>query len=246
MKVTMTPARLSVTSGLANLVLVPFGAMPMCHGAGGLAAHYRFGARSGAAPLALGAVLVALALLPGGLAMAALTAIPVAALGALLLFAAGELAITKRLFDCKPSCWPVIAIAAGATVLLDPFWGLLAGTVGGLGQDLLSGGIVGISGLAKTPVGLLSGVIGTQLVLVRPSGRALVVAAATAVHRLLMMGVIALVEQHWSGTTWGAMLTEIALNTAAGYIVFQIVGALPGVMERQRLSRRASFGRRQW
>ena len=70
--------------------------------------------------------------------------------------------------------------------------------------------------------------------------------AATAVHRLLMMGVIALVEQHWSGTTWGAMLTEIALNTAAGYIVFQIVGALPGVMERQRLSRRASFGRRQW
>jgi len=127
-----------------------------------------------------------------------------------------------------------------------PTAGLLAGTVGGLGQDLLSGGIVRISGLAKTPVGLLSGVIGTQLVLVRPSGRALVVAAATAVHRLLMMGVIALVEQHWSGTTWGAMLTEIALNTAAGYIVFQIVGALPGVMERQRLSRRASFGRRQW
>src|SRR5690554_3050663 len=36
-----SPARLSLTTGLANLCLVPFGALPMCHGAGGLAAHYR-------------------------------------------------------------------------------------------------------------------------------------------------------------------------------------------------------------
>jgi len=34
----VTPARLSIISGLANLVLTPFGALPMCHGAGGLAA----------------------------------------------------------------------------------------------------------------------------------------------------------------------------------------------------------------
>ena len=43
----VSPARLSVTTGLANLFLVPFGALPMCHGAGGVAAHYRFGARTG-------------------------------------------------------------------------------------------------------------------------------------------------------------------------------------------------------
>ena len=124
----VTPARLSVTSGLANLLLAPFGALPMCHGAGGLAAHYRFGARSGTAPLVLGMVLLGFALLPGGLGVAILAAIPVAALGALLLMASGELALTKRLFDCKPSCWPVIAITAGLTVWADPFWGLLAGS----------------------------------------------------------------------------------------------------------------------
>ncbi|HEX2255814.1 MAG TPA: putative sulfate/molybdate transporter, partial [Afifellaceae bacterium] len=45
----VTPRRLSVTSGLANMALTPFGALPMCHGAGGLAAHHRFGARSGTA-----------------------------------------------------------------------------------------------------------------------------------------------------------------------------------------------------
>jgi hypothetical protein len=124
----VTPARLSVTSGLANLLLTPLGALPMCHGAGGLAAHYRFGARSGTAPLLLGLGLFAFALLPGGLGLAALAAIPAAALGALLLVASGELALTRRLYDCKPSCWPVIAVTAGVTVWADPFWGLLAGS----------------------------------------------------------------------------------------------------------------------
>jgi predicted benzoate:H+ symporter BenE len=124
----VTPARLSITSGLANLLLTPFGALPMCHGAGGLAAHYRFGARSGTAPLVLGLALLAFALLPGGLGLATLAAIPAAGLGALLLMASGELALSKRLFDCKPSCWPVIAVTAGVTVWADPFWGLLAGS----------------------------------------------------------------------------------------------------------------------
>jgi MFS superfamily sulfate permease-like transporter len=124
----VTPARLSVTSGLANLLLTPFGALPMCHGAGGLAAHFRFGARSGTAPLVLGLALLCFALLPGGLGVAMLAAIPVAALGALLLMASGELALTKRLIGYKPSCWPVIAITAGLTVYADPFWGLLAGS----------------------------------------------------------------------------------------------------------------------
>lgn len=125
----VTPRRLSISSGIANLVLAPLGAMPMCHGAGGLAAHYRFGARSGTAPLLLGLALLLLALLPGGLGPALIAAIPVAGLGALLLMTSGELAVSKRLFDSRPSCWPVIAVTAGATLWLDPFWGLLAGSL---------------------------------------------------------------------------------------------------------------------
>ena len=124
----VTPKRLAVTSGLANLLLTPLGALPMCHGAGGLAAHHRFGARSGTAPLLLGLALLAVALSPGDLGLVLLAAIPAAGLGALLLMAAGELALTKRLFDCRPSCWPVIAVTAGVTLWVDPFWGLLAGS----------------------------------------------------------------------------------------------------------------------
>lgn len=123
----VTPARLSISSGLANLFLTPLGALPMCHGAGGLAAHYRFGARSGAAPLMIGMALVVFALLPNGLGLTILAAIPMAGLGALLFVTAGQLAVSKRLFDSRPSCWPVIAVTAGTTMLIDPFWGLLAG-----------------------------------------------------------------------------------------------------------------------
>ncbi|WP_100639178.1 putative sulfate/molybdate transporter [Marinobacter salexigens] len=121
----VTPARLSVSTGLANLILVPLGALPMCHGAGGVAAHHRFGARTGTAPVLLGTGLLFIALMPGGLSMIA--AIPMAGLGALLFVAAAELAISKRLWTAKPSCWPVIAITALVTVWIDPFFGLLAG-----------------------------------------------------------------------------------------------------------------------
>ncbi|RBP31893.1 MFS superfamily sulfate permease-like transporter [Marinobacter pelagius] len=121
----VSPARLSVSTGLANLFLVPFGALPMCHGAGGVAAHYRFGARTGMAPVLLGTGLLLVAFIPGGLSVIA--AIPTAGLGALLLVAAVELAASKRLWTAKPSCWPVIAITALVTVWADPFFGLLAG-----------------------------------------------------------------------------------------------------------------------
>lgn len=124
----VTPRRLSLTSGLANLVLTPFGALPMCHGAGGVAAHHRFGARTGAAPLMLGVALLALALLPGNAALAVLAMVPAAGLGALLLVASAELALSKRLVDCRPSCRPVIAVTAAVTVLADPLSGLIAGT----------------------------------------------------------------------------------------------------------------------
>ncbi|AHI32976.1 hypothetical protein AU15_02795 [Marinobacter salarius] len=51
---------------MANLFLVPLGALPMCHGAGGVAAHHRFGAGTGMAPIVLGTALLMVAFLPGG------------------------------------------------------------------------------------------------------------------------------------------------------------------------------------
>lgn len=125
----VTPRRLCLTSGLASLLLAPLGALPMCHGAGGVAAHHRFGARSGAGPCLIGGLLLVVALLPAQMQGAILSAIPTATLGALLLIAAWDLAVSRRLIDARPSCHPVIATTALATVLLNPLLGLFAGTL---------------------------------------------------------------------------------------------------------------------
>lgn len=133
----VTPRMLCLTSGFANLLLAPLGALPMCHGAGGVAAHYRFGARTGGAPMMLGAALLILAALPPQMRVAALTSIPSATLGALLLIAAADLAISRRLFDSVPSCRPVIAVTAVATVLANPLIALIAGTLAELARKAI-------------------------------------------------------------------------------------------------------------
>jgi MFS superfamily sulfate permease-like transporter len=121
---------LALSTGLANLALAPLGAMPMCHGAGGVQAQHRFGARTGLAPIMLGGVLLVLGLGFAASAAQLFALIPLAAVGALLLVAGGDLAISRRLFDAQPSCWPVIAVAAGTTLAFNPAIGLLAGCAG--------------------------------------------------------------------------------------------------------------------
>jgi SulP family sulfate permease len=83
-----------VSMGLANLASFFLGGMPICHGAGGLAAHYRFGARTAGSNLIIGSVFVVLALVLGKHVYTASTLIPMAVLGVLLLFAGSQLALT--------------------------------------------------------------------------------------------------------------------------------------------------------
>lgn len=56
---------LAASLGIANLFAGLIGGMPMCHGSGGVTAHYRFGARTGGANLFIGGLFVALALFFG-------------------------------------------------------------------------------------------------------------------------------------------------------------------------------------
>lgn len=123
----VTERRLALTSGALNICLTPFGALPMCHGAGGLVAHHRFGARTGLAPVFIGFVMLLLATLGGDRVIALLSLVPLALVGALLMISAVDLAANKRLFDARPSCRPVIAVAAVATVIWNPAVGLVAG-----------------------------------------------------------------------------------------------------------------------
>lgn len=83
------PKRFSTTIGLMNLTSVPFGGFPMCHGAGGLAGQYRYGARTGGANIYAGIIFIVLALF--FTSPQVLSIIAVGVLGALLLFVGIEM-----------------------------------------------------------------------------------------------------------------------------------------------------------
>ncbi|HEX5318969.1 MAG TPA: putative sulfate/molybdate transporter [Stellaceae bacterium] len=120
---------LALSSGLANVLLCPFGAMPMCHGAGGLQAQYRFGGRTGLTPIIFGVAVLVLAVGFGDRAATLFAIIPIGAVGALLILAGTDLAISRRLFDGKPSCWWVIGVTALVTLTVNPALGLILGWV---------------------------------------------------------------------------------------------------------------------
>jgi len=83
------PDKLSISIGLMNITSVPFGGFPMCHGAGGLAAQYRFGARTGGSNIISGIILLPIALFFASPEFVAI--IPLGVFGALLVFVAIEL-----------------------------------------------------------------------------------------------------------------------------------------------------------
>jgi sulfate permease, SulP family len=78
------PGRLATTFGSANLLAGAVSGMPVCHGAGGMTAHYAFGARTGGAPLAMGGLLITLAVGLGAGLAELLTAFPLPILAGVL------------------------------------------------------------------------------------------------------------------------------------------------------------------
>lgn len=118
-----------------------------------------------------------------------------------------------------------------------PVSGLLAGTVAGLVQDALSSGIIGIGGLAKTIVGFLAGVIGTQFIVTQSLPRFVVFFAATVVHAIVFMGLHMLLGARQFGTPYAAVGGQALANAAIGVVVFQMVELLPGAVERRRANR---------
>jgi MFS superfamily sulfate permease-like transporter len=72
------------STGLMNLLAASLGAPPMCHGAGGLAAHIAFGARTGRAPMMLGAAFILIALFASSSIKVLLDMLPSGTLGAML------------------------------------------------------------------------------------------------------------------------------------------------------------------
>lgn len=129
-----TPRAVAISVGLMNLASAGFGGMPLCHGAGGLAGQYRFGARTNGAILFLGGVKLIVAVLFGTSLMALCQVFPASVLGVMLAFSGLELALVTRdqvtrndaftMLLTAGACLGLDNIALGFTLGLILAWGL--------------------------------------------------------------------------------------------------------------------------
>ncbi|KAJ9179098.1 hypothetical protein P3X46_010922 [Hevea brasiliensis] len=108
----LSATKVSVSVGIMNLVGCWFGAMPVCHGAGGLAGQYRFGSRSGASVVFLGIGKLVIGLVFGNSFVRILNQFPIGILGVLLLFAGIELAMASKDMNTKEQSFVMLVCAA--------------------------------------------------------------------------------------------------------------------------------------
>jgi len=84
--------KIAISQGIMNLISALFGGIPVCHGAGGMAGHVRFGARTGGALVILGGILLAAGICFGSSVLLIFEIFPQSVLGVILFFAGLELA----------------------------------------------------------------------------------------------------------------------------------------------------------
>ena len=131
----------------------------------------------------------------------------------------------------------VLVVVVYVALMSGSVTGLLAGTFAGLLQDALTTGVIGIGGLAKTLVGFLAGIIGTQFIVAQPLSRFCVFFGATLLHELVFIGLYTLLDLRHFGAPYAVVAGQAAGNAAVGVVAFQLIELLPGAVERRRAAK---------
>ena len=131
----------------------------------------------------------------------------------------------------------VVAVANGPRV------GLWTGTVGGLLQDTLSGGVIGMGGLAKTLVGYLGGQFAAQFMVTRLWHKGLLFIGGSLLHAGLFAGGYSLLFDDRIVITRRDLLVQAVANAVLGLVVAVGLQTIPDEVERQRLLGRWPGGR---
>jgi cell shape-determining protein MreD len=134
-----------------------------------------------------------------------------------------------------------------------PVAGLLVGALSGLAQDTLSAtgaaavsatgaitlarSIIGVGGLAKTVVGFMTGVVGTQFIVTALVPRLVVFFCATVVHAVIFLGLSVILDLRLSSVPYGPVAVQAVGNAIVGGVAFQLIEGFPGFLERRRATR---------
>jgi len=120
--------RLAWNMGIMNLIAPFFGGMPMCHGAGGLAGQYYFGARTGGANIMEGTLEIFMGLFLAGSIATLLALFPEAIIGAMMLMVGIEMAKFARDLSGYRQIFPAV-VTVGVAVTTNMALGYLAGVL---------------------------------------------------------------------------------------------------------------------
>jgi SulP family sulfate permease len=125
----VTTRALSLSIGLMNLASGMFLAAPMCHGSGGVTAHYKFGARTPKSCYVIGSTCLLLALF-GRSAVGLLRLIPMAILGVFLIYVGIQhAAFLRDIVKTRSSLFIAASVGLVALATTNLTWGFLAGFV---------------------------------------------------------------------------------------------------------------------
>ena len=160
-----------------------------------------------------------------------------AALAAILIALAAQTTLAGFVFRGGTAIDLVLIVVVYVAIKSGPVTGLLAGTVAGLIQDALASGILGIGGLAKTIVGFLSGVLGSQFIVTAPLPRFLLLLMATALHALIFIGLYELLNLRQFPAPYPYIVGQAFGNAFVGVVAFQLIEWFPGFVDRRRAGR---------
>ena len=123
----ITVRTVAIDHGIMNLVSASIGSVPMCHGAGGMAGHVRFGARTGGALVMLGVLVLFTGLFLGDSVATLFKLFPASLLGVILLFGGLEFATGALGDSLSKQDRYVLLLTAGIAM-----WNMGAGYLAGL------------------------------------------------------------------------------------------------------------------
>ena len=112
----VTAKTISIDHGVMNLISTCIGGIPMCHGAGGMAGHIRFGARTGGALVILGVIVLLIGLFLSDSVTLLLQIFPRPILGVILFFAGVELSLVVQDIKLKKQNLFVLVVTAGTAM----------------------------------------------------------------------------------------------------------------------------------
>ena len=134
----VTEKKLATTIGIMNITSPFLGGVPMCHGAGGMLAYNRFGAKTGGAVIIIGAILLLLGLFFSDSVLLLFSMIPTSVLGVILFIAGLELAMAARDVGPEKNDFYILLITAGFSI-----WNVGVGfLVGLIAQEVIKRKII--------------------------------------------------------------------------------------------------------